>query len=415
MTSEEARERGSGGDPILIPTGLPWDDGRWACAALHTAGYEAWMVGGCVRDLLLGRPVHDIDIATSAHPEQVAACFERTLEVGKAFGVMIALHPSGRQIEIATFRTDGLYVDGRRPSSVAFATAVQDVHRRDFTINALLLDPQTGILADHVGGQADLRDRLIRVIDGPQRLAEDRLRVLRAVRFAAHLDFTIETGTWEALIATSLAGLAHERIWQEIDKGLSYAPAAWCRMLCAADLAPQVFGGWSLGSTASERLERLAVPEPVVALALLLDDVPSAALWPWLTAEPLPRERLQRLRWLREAAEILRSAPTLALRRRLLRHPDALSLKIYLKARQEVPEIDAWFSQEQGVVVTPWLRPQELIALGVPPGPALGRLLRELEDAQLDGSVTNGEQAEARVRSVLHSALASPHPALPER
>jgi poly(A) polymerase len=405
MTSEGAKERGSEGNPIFIPVGSPWDEGRWACAALQTAGHEAWMVGGCVRDLLLDRPVHDVDIATSAHPDQVAACFQRSLEVGKAFGVMIALHPSGRQIEIATFRTDGQYIDGRRPSSVEFATAVQDVHRRDFTINALLLDPRTGILADHVGGLSDLQARIIRVIDGPQRLAEDRLRVLRAVRFAAHLDFTIETSTWRALIITTLAGLARERVWQEIDKGLSRAPAAWCRLLRATGLAPQVFGGWSPGSAASDRLERLAVPEPLVALALLLDDVPSAELWPWLTTEPLSRDRLQRLRWLREAADILRAAPTLAIRRRLLRHRDAQMLKFYLNCRQEVPEIDAWFSQEQGIIITPWLRAQDLIALGVSPGPMLGRLMRDLEDAQLDGSLTSREQAQARVRSVLHSLV----------
>ena len=409
-------ERGAGsGERFPIPEGLPWDDGRWACAALHAAGHEAWLVGGCVRDLLLGRAVHDVDIATSAHPDQVAACFERTLEVGKAFGVMIALHPSGRQIEIATFRTDGLYVDGRRPTHIAFATAIQDVHRRDFTINALLLDPQTGILADHVGGQTDLHARVIRVIDGPQRLAEDRLRVLRAVRFAAHFDFTIEPGTWSALCGIALAGLARERIWQEIDKGLSQAPATWFRLLCAAGLTPQVFGGWNLGATTGERLARLAVPEPLVALALVLDDVPSEQLWPWLTTEPLPRERLQRLRWLREAAKMLRSTPTLALRRRLLRHPDALLLKAYLLARQEVPEIEGWYAQEQGVVVTPWLRAAELMALGVPPGPTLGRLLRELEDAQLAGSLTSRTQAEEWVRSVLHSRLASPGSELPER
>ena len=411
-----SEERGAGSEERFpIPNGLPWDDGRWACAALHAAGHEAWMVGGCVRDLLLGRLVHDVDIATSAHPDQVAACFERTLTVGKAFGVMIALHPSGRQIEIATFRTDGLYVDGRHPSDIAFATAVQDTHRRDFTINALLLDPETGILVDHVGGQADLRDRVIRVIDGPQRLAEDRLRVLRAVRFSAHLDFTIEAGTWDALCKTNLAGLARERIWQEIEKGLSQAPAAWCQLICAAGLAKQVFGGWYPGARASERLERLAVPEPVVALALLLDDMPTEELWPWLTTEPLPRERLQRLRWLRESAETLRRTPPLAIRRRLLRHPDALILKTYLEARQEFPEIDRWFSDEQGIVVTPWFRAQELIALGVSPGPALGQLIRELEDAQLDGSITTREEAEARVRSVFRPSLSVSRPPRPER
>ncbi len=380
---------------IKLPSGLPGNDGRCACAALRDHGHEAWLVGGCVRDLLLGRDVHDVDVATSATPEQTAACFAKVLSVGAAFGVQIAVHPSGRSVEIATFRCDGAYIDGRRPSAVTFATAVEDVHRRDFTINALLLDPLTGAVADHVGGLADLAARTIRVIDGPGRLAEDRLRVLRALRFAAHLGFTIEPATWAALVSTPLDGLSRERIWQELDKGLVQEPAAWYRLVVDAGkpgaLCPFVGFDPVVGAALAEAS---AIPD--LRLALLLSPVADDRLLPWLDGEPLPRQRVGRLRWLRQAAGVLRAAPPVAARRRLLRHADAPLLAAYLQALKQVPVVAEWFAAEQAAEpLPPLVQAADLLAAGLAPGPGIGAALRAVEDARLEGRIATRDEAMA--------------------
>ena len=166
---------------------------------LKAAGHEAFFAGGCVRDRLLGHEPEDYDIATSAVPSEVLALFPGSNEVGAHFGVVIAKH-GGHHIEIATFRTDGSYRDGRRPESVTFSTPEEDARRRDFTINGLFEEPETGEVIDHVGGLADLKAGVIRAIGDPKaRFTEDGLRLLRAVRFAARMGFTIEPQTDNAL------------------------------------------------------------------------------------------------------------------------------------------------------------------------------------------------------------------------
>ncbi len=184
---------------------------------LKSAGHDALFAGGCVRDTLLGRKPKDYDIATCARPDEVLRLFPGSNEVGAHFGVIIAKH-QGHQIEIATFRTDGNYRDGRRPDSVEFSTAEQDAKRRDFTINGLFEDPETGEIIDHVGGRADLEAGVLRAIGEPaERFREDALRLLRAVRFAEHLGFTIEAATRQALHdhAELLARISPERIRDE--------------------------------------------------------------------------------------------------------------------------------------------------------------------------------------------------------
>jgi poly(A) polymerase len=166
---------------------------------LTAAGHEALFAGGCVRDRLLGHPPQDYDIATSALPAQVMGIFPGSNEVGAHFGVVIAKH-AGHHVEIATFRTDGSYRDGRRPESVRFSTAQEDARRRDFTINGLFENPETGELIDHVSGLPDLRSGIIRAIGEPTaRFTEDGLRLLRAVRFAARIGFAIEPATDAAI------------------------------------------------------------------------------------------------------------------------------------------------------------------------------------------------------------------------
>jgi putative nucleotidyltransferase with HDIG domain len=189
-------------------------------ADLHGAGHQAFLAGGCVRDHLLGRESKDIDIATSARPEELKALFPGSQLVGAHFGVII-VPTEGGWTEIATFRTDGSYGDGRRPDAVTFATAEEDAARRDFTINGLFYDPETDRILDYVGGQADLAARTLRAIgEARERFREDHLRLLRAIRFATVLDFEIEPGTWAALseAAPLIGKISPERIRDELDR-----------------------------------------------------------------------------------------------------------------------------------------------------------------------------------------------------
>lgn len=190
---------------------------------LRAAGHDAYLAGGCVRDRLLGREPLDYDVATSAPPEAVQRLFRRTVPVGVQFGVVLVIE-RGMRFEVATFRSDEAYVDGRRPSAVHFGSLEDDAARRDFTVNALYEDPLSGEVHDLVGGIADLRAGVIRAIGDPHaRIAEDRLRMLRAVRFAARLGFRIDPDTRAAVVAAAptLPDIAAERIGDEIVKLLT--------------------------------------------------------------------------------------------------------------------------------------------------------------------------------------------------
>jgi poly(A) polymerase len=187
---------------------------------LHAPGFAAFWVGGCVRDFLLGREPQDYDIATDARPEQVEKLFKRTLAVGRKFGVMIVVE-GGHQFQVATFRAEADYQDGRRPTRVVFASAEADAQRRDFTVNGLFYDPIAEKLHDWVGGEKDLRAKIIRTIGPPEeRFAEDHLRLLRAVRFAAQLNFEIEPQTFAAvkMLASKIRLISAERIRDELIK-----------------------------------------------------------------------------------------------------------------------------------------------------------------------------------------------------
>jgi len=193
-------------------------------ARLRQAGFQSLWAGGCVRDLILGLEPADYDVATDATPDQVMGLFRRNVPVGASFGVVRVLGPAGvGDVEVATFRSDGAYLDGRRPESVHFGDARHDAERRDFTINGMFLDPLDGQVLDLVGGRADLDARVLRAIGEPEaRFAEDKLRLLRAVRFAARFGLAIEGRTHAALVA--MAGMvrvvAAERIAQELRKML---------------------------------------------------------------------------------------------------------------------------------------------------------------------------------------------------
>ncbi len=187
---------------------------------LRGAGHIALFAGGCVRDQLLDIPPHDYDIATSALPNQIQALFEKTVPIGAQFGVILVVE-QGNPFQVATFRTDGRYTDRRRPEEVSFGTPEDDALRRDFTVNGLFEDPLQGEILDYVGGRADLNSRIIRCIgNAADRFEEDRLRILRAIRFATILDFQIHPNTWQALAvrASTLGEISAERIREELNR-----------------------------------------------------------------------------------------------------------------------------------------------------------------------------------------------------
>jgi poly(A) polymerase len=185
---------------------------------LRSEGHIAYFAGGCVRDILRHVTPKDYDVATSATPEIVQRLFPRTHAVGAHFGVIIVLE-DGLQFEVATFRSDEAYIDGRHPSAVHFSSPEEDAQRRDFTINGMFYDPAADRVIDLVGGQVDIAAKLVRAIGDPaKRFAEDRLRMLRAVRFATALDYQIDRQTWEALLAnaSSINQISAERIRDEL-------------------------------------------------------------------------------------------------------------------------------------------------------------------------------------------------------
>ena len=191
---------------------------------LKDSGYQAYVVGGSVRDKLLGRVPKDIDISTNATPDEIEGLFDKTLPIGKSFGVIVVVMPNGEQYEVATFRSDGNYSDSRRPDSISFErTSKGDASRRDFTINSMFLDPITGDVEDYFGGQEDLDKKVIRTVgDSKTRFEEDKLRMLRAVRFSLTLGFTMSEEVKEAIKenAHKITSVSKERIKEELIKML---------------------------------------------------------------------------------------------------------------------------------------------------------------------------------------------------
>jgi poly(A) polymerase len=215
---------------------------------LQQHGFQALLAGGCVRDMLLRRPAKDYDVATDALPADVIRLFRRTLEVGAKFGVVIVL-TQGEQVEVAMFRSEAGYEDGRHPTEVRFTTPAEDASRRDFTINGMFYDPLKEQVIDYVEGQADLARRIIRTIGDPQeRFSEDYLRLLRAIRFSTQLGFAIEPATYEAIRrnAPNIVRISGERIALELE-GILVSPnrATGAAMLIETGLAQAVFPGFA--------------------------------------------------------------------------------------------------------------------------------------------------------------------------
>ena len=417
---------------------------------LRAAGHQAWLVGGCVRDLLLGVNPKDFDVATSAVPERIVELFPHAGLVGAHFGVVLVHHDSAH-VEVATFRSDHDYADGRRPASVQFETSPrQDVRRRDFTINGLLMDPADGAVVDYVGGRADLDGRLVRAIGDPDtRFREDHLRLLRAVRFAARFGFAIEPATFDAIHRNHAAILrvSAERVRDELVRILTEGGARRGFELLDAsgmltDLLPEVAAMKGVEQPPEFHpegdvwvhtlllLEKLHRPTPALALGALLHDVgkpPTFRVAERIRFDghveagvELARGILARLRFSREesaqvealVANHMRFADVPRMRestlKRFLRLPhfeehlelhrlDVLSsnrrLESYELVKRKLEELP-----EERLKPPPLITGATLIAAGYPPGPPFKQILTAVEDAQLDGAVTTEEEAMALVR-----------------
>ena len=416
-------------------------------ARLRQSGYIAYFAGGCVRDMVRGLIPKDYDIVTDARPEAVQSLFPHTFAVGAHFGVIIVLENSF-QFEVATFRSDDAYIDGRHPSAVHFSSPEEDAQRRDFTINGMFYDPVAEKMIDFVGGRADIDAKLVRAIGGPvQRFAEDRLRMLRAVRFATVLDYQIDQKTWDALAtnAESINQISAERIRDE---------------LVRIFLSPNRVRGWDLLDSSGlmrailpelEAMKGVLQPEQFhpegdvfVHTRLMLQLLPQEVSVPLVfavlfhdvakpvtaTVDKTGRIRfnehdrigaqmteaiMRRLRF--SGAEIdatvemvqqhmvFKDVPNMrvAKLKRFMARPtfdDELELhrvdcesshrmldnyEFLLRKRQE-------FANEP-IIPPPLVRGDDLIALGLKPGPKFGEILEAVETRQLEGTLRTREEA----------------------
>jgi tRNA nucleotidyltransferase/poly(A) polymerase len=420
---------------------------REICSRLRARGCVAYFAGGCVRDMVRGLPPKDIDVATEARPELVQEIFPRTHAVGVHFGVIVVVE-DGINFEVATFRSDGAYLDHRHPVEVRFSSPEEDAKRRDFTINGMFFDPEKNELIDFVGGRADLKSQIVRAIgDATQRFSEDRLRMLRAVRFATVLDYKIDSGTWDALVAQaeSINQISAERIRDE---------------LLRIFLSPKRVRGWDLldqsgllrailpeldgmkGCLQPEqfhpegdvfqhtRLMLELLPEDVsvpLVLSVLFHDVAKPVT---STVDETGRIRfnehdrigaamtesiMERLRFSRAEIDatvemvrqhmVFKDVPKMrvAKLKRFMARPtfeDELELHrvdcasshgmmdnydFLLRKREE-------FANEP-IIPPPLVRGDDLIALGMKPGPKFGEILEAVETRQLEGALKNRKGA----------------------
>lgn len=378
---------------------------------LRREGYEALFAGGCVRDRLLGRPAADYDVVTDAVPEQVTKCFRRTLQIGAQFGVVMVLI-DGKQVEVATFRTEGGYQDGRHPTQVEFASAVEDASRRDFTVNGMFFDPIDEKILDFVEGQKDLEKRILRTIGNPDdRFSEDYLRMLRAVRFAVKLDFEIELQTWDSIKkhAAKITGISAERIATELERILTHPNRALgAELLIDSGLAKAVFDVYTDDPAAFGKAILANLPQAVdfpLALAAYWAGFGTKAAMAECKKLKLSNDQLKHLRFLLEKRDILLDADMPISKLKLLLHEpyfwDLLTLQTAIqKAKGESDDplktiqkrIDK--IEEKDIRPQPLLNGHELIALGAAPGPMVGQLAQEMYIAQLEGQLKTQSQAQ---------------------
>ncbi len=425
-----------------------------ACCIVNTlkaAGHEAYFVGGCVRDLYRNVSPRDYDVVTSARPELVGRLFSRTIPVGASFGVLLVIE-DGEKYEVATFRTEGEYADGRRPRKVAFATAEEDVKRRDFTINGLLFDPWAEQVIDCVDGCADIDRRIIRTIGNPEtRFVEDHLRMLRAVRFAANLDYALEEAAFAAIKkhVKDIKRISAERIREELTKIFTRPGARRGMELLdesglLAEILPEVKALQGVEQPQKFHPEGDVWQHVLKMLSLLPEEGADARLaWSVIfhdigkaatrsvdekgvhfyghsqQGEEIAQRIMLRLRFsgsdMDTVRELIRQHMLFmnvkemrpSRLKRFLRMPDFhLHLELhrldclgshgmidnYEFCRAKLAEIP-----EEELRPPRLLTGDDLIALGFRPGPLFSRILTEMEDAQLNGLVSSAEEARRMV------------------
>jgi len=425
------------------------------CRTLRGAGHQAFLVGGCVRDILLGREPADYDVATDATPDRVQQLFPRSLAVGAQFGVIVVTDDSAAgepaQVEVATFRSDIGYSDGRHPDRVVYATSPQeDVKRRDFTINALLLDPATNEILDFVGGRDDLRAGIIRAIGRPEeRFREDKLRMVRAVRFAARFRYVIHSATFSAIVnlAPEVHQVSAERLRDELTKLLTEGAARRAFELLdetqllpellpeiarmkGVEQPPQFHPEGDVWTHTLIMLEDLPKPcPPTLAWGVLLHDVGKP---PTFTPPSGPGGRIRfdehvevGTRMAEDICHRFRfpnddTAQVMALVANHMRFKDAPEMKPstlkrfvrlgHFDEHLELHRLDCMSSHRnldnydfvrKFLAETPpdqvqpprLLTGDDLIALGLRPGPAFREILTAVEDAQLNGRIATREEA----------------------
>lgn len=377
---------------------------------LRKQGFEALLAGGCVRDRLLSRTANDYDVVTDAVPQQVISLFRRTLKVGVQFGVVMVLLDD-KQVEVATFRTEGGYSDGRRPDHVEFASARQDAARRDFTVNGMFYDPFKDVIYDFVDGQTDLQAQILRTIGDPdQRFSEDYLRMLRAVRFAVKLDFTIEPATWRSIQAHAdkITRISSERIAAELEDILTHPRR--CRgaeLLMTSGLAGVIFPdiAESAAQTALDVLEGLpCAVDFALAMSAFCVGLKTAAALAHCRGLKLSNATLKHIGFLLDHRDALCEVEMpLSRLKRLMHEPYFDNLMTLQRAIQKArgkslrPLITlkhrAAAIDPAAVHPAPLLDGHELLALGAAPGPQVGTLAKELYTAQLEDRLTTPKQA----------------------
>ena len=420
---------------------------------LQNAGHVAYFAGGCVRDELLGHPPHDYDIATSAKPTEVQALFPHTQAVGAHFGVILVMEHS-RAFEVATFRSDHEYIDGRRPEMVTFSTPEQDAERRDFTINGMFHDPVSARFIDFVGGQRDLQNKTLRAIgDATARFREDKLRLLRAVRFAARFDYEIEADTWNAIRAhaADIHAVSAERIREELVKifahpnrvrgfdlldqsGLLKEILPEIEALKGCEQPPQFHPEGDVFVHTRAMLELLPPDaSATLALSVLFHDIGKPPTFRYHAHEDRIRfsghdrvgaemtERvMERLRFSRAETDRVTEAVrqhmvfkdvqkmrTAKLKRFMAREGFDEELELHrvdctsshgaLDNHEFLQNKAAEFANEP-LIPPPLVTGRDLIALGWTPGPRFGTILESVQTAQLEGTLTTTEQALAWIK-----------------
>jgi len=416
---------------------------------LQQNGYKGYLTGGCVRDMILGRAPRDYDIATDAHPSQVEALFSRTVMVGAQFGVVKVIL-SDQQMEVATFRCDGIYQDGRHPESVTFVEERQDALRRDFTVNGLFFDPSANRVIDYVDGQADIKKRIIRTIGKPtERFQEDFLRMMRAIRFSWQLSFKLAPGVEKSItqLAPNISRISWERKRDELFKILNYGRGQGLRHLqntaLLENILPEVTALIGMqqppqfhpeGDVFTHTCNTLDALDTRVAdellVAAMLHDIGKPA-----TAEK-DGDRIRFNQHAKVGAEIaekicqrfrLAKWQTNLVKQMILQHMRFMdvqkmklsTLKRFLKQENfskhlELHRADCLAShkklanyrfchqqltrlkedeEKQEGEPKPLLNGRDLIAIGFSPGPLFATILREMEDAQLEGVVSTKKQA----------------------